>query len=466
MTQWWRPGRSATAVAVQQHVVGNALVLHLLPKISPEAQSVGLEVPADQDRDIVVLDVAGQSDVGVWAAAAAILPFRRRGIRLIVCGIAPEHAALAGQWLAQRLRRSVTVAHGPVLRAAGGTLFVHSDPDSGWVRHQRNREPVWESKRFPVPAWEAAANAHRTTSATAVIEPLPGGVWLHDTRNQPSVREHWTRLVTKLPCAPDLMAVVLGCPGTPALAHDDIARFWRDLPAEQRPHTRFVQYGPIEGLTGGASFGQFLADLVDHPVHCLAGLPVGNPETATVRTVHPDGRLGWPVYVTELTFQPRDNEAKAPVPEVIAYRSPEMLAEELSPLVHWYANDAVVEVVPSGLWMRPAGEPAGADVVRSDPARPETHAVVFDDSEPARASRMRSLALDLMARLDPAIREVSRLAPMSAVLAGTVHRDDDLPAAALEMRTDEYPLVRPIGNTSIGNAPIEVALVGEIETAR
>lgn len=57
MSQWWRPGRSDSAVPVQQHVVGNALVLHLLPKISPEAQSIGLEVPADPDHDIVVLDL-------------------------------------------------------------------------------------------------------------------------------------------------------------------------------------------------------------------------------------------------------------------------------------------------------------------------------------------------------------------------------------------------------------------------
>ena len=414
----WLVGRAGGPEPLQRHVVGNALVLHAEDKISPEAQSVALAVPPDPENDIVVLDVAGESHAGVWEAAAAALPWRRRGIRLVVCGPAAKNAALVGQWLAQRLRRPVVAPSGRVIRASGGTLFVHSEPGSGWVRHQRRKEPVWESKRFPRPEWDAAVVDHRSTSATAVVEPLPGGVWLHDERGGERVRENWKRLVTRLPCRNDRMTVVLGCPGTPALALDDIARFWRGLAEEHRESARFVQYGPVEQLTGGDPCGQFLADLLGQPVTCYAGLPIGGGDDETMLTVDLEGELGWPMFATELRFEPRPGADEPPAPPgVLSYRVPPELTEEVSPRVYWYATDAVVEVIPAGLWVRPTDEPAGADAVRRYPLRPQQHALVFDDTVAERATRMKSLAGDLAARLEPTVRAVNGLVPMSAVVA-------------------------------------------------
>lgn len=419
----WLIGRTGGTQPLQRHTVGNALVLHLENKISPEAQSVALAAPPDPENDIVVLDVAGESDAGVWEAAAAALPWRRRGIRLMVCGMAADNAELVGQWLAQRLRRTVIAPRGRVIRASGGTLFVHSDPGSGWVRHQRGKEPVWEAKRFPRPQWDAAVVDHRTTSATAVIEPLPGGAWLHDERGGERVRENWKRLVTRLPCRPDRMAVVLGCPGTPALALDEIARFWRGLSEEHRESVRFVQYGPVERLTGGEPCGQFLADLLDQPVTCYAGLPVETGDDETMLTVDEDGALGWPMFATELRFHPRGETGDPAVaPKILQYRVPPELTEEVAPLTYWYATDAVVEVIPAGLWVRTDEEPGNADAVRRHPLRAGVHSLVFDDTAADRSARMKSLADDLGARLEPPVRAVTRLVPMSAVLGGAGRR--------------------------------------------
>ncbi|MGW3621399.1 hypothetical protein [Micromonospora arida] len=384
---------------IVQHVVGNAMVLHAPEAISAEAQSLALSITEDVENDVVVLDLGDSLAIDSWESMANVLPRRRRGIRLMACGRHRGSAAMAGQWLSERLNRTVIAPDGDLVRGPGGALLVHSSRDSGWVRFRPGRPPSWDAKRYPTPAWDRAVTDNRSTSATGETEPLPGGVWIHDTRHPERVARHRQQLIDDLPCDPETMTVLLGCPGTPPLSLDDVVRFWRDLEPDVQARVRFVQYGEVR-LPEGEALGQALADLFGAPIVCYTGVPVGTPREWQVRTVLPNGTLGWPPFAIELGYTPRAHEnVRARRPVVLSHRPPLRWSEEIDSRVYWYAPDAVVEVVEAGLWVRAVNEPGNAERIRATPLDAGGVSLIFDDSEVKRVERMRELAEDLAARL-------------------------------------------------------------------
>ncbi|MDY7085801.1 MAG: hypothetical protein SYR96_11910, partial [Actinomycetota bacterium] len=413
-----RGDRDNPGHGVVQHTVGNALVLHADEAISAEAQSLALTVVEDTENDVVVLDLGEGLPITSWESMAGVLPRRRRGIRLMACGEQRNAAAMAGQWFAERLGRTVIAPDGDLIRGAAGGLFVHSGPGSGWVRFRPGKPPAWHAKRYPTPLWDQAVTERRASSSTGEIEPLPGGVWIHDIREPEVVAGHRERLVADVPCQPEVMTVLLGCPGTPALSLDDVVRFWRDLDEDSRGRARFVQYGDIR-LPEGEAFGQALADLLATPVICYTGVPIGSPAKFEVRTVREDGVLGWPPFALELSYQPRAHpNSKGRRPVILSHRGPLQWVEQVENRIYWYAPDAVIEVVQAGLWVRPAEEPANAERVRATRLDPEGSTLIFDDSVTERSGRMRELAEDLAARVDPALGEESALFPASVLVPG------------------------------------------------
>ena len=405
---------------ITRHTVGNALVLHARERISTEARTVALSVDRDPDNDIVILDLQHELPFDIWDTVATELRRQRlrRGIRLVVCGARPETGALAGQWLSDRLGRPVIAPFGRMIPGAAGLLFVHATDLGGWVCYRRGHTPVWQSKRYPVPAWDGAAVDHLTVSSTCAAEPLPGGVWLRESRDEAAVAVHGSHLTATMPCLPDAMPVLVGCPGTAPLRLDDIARFWRGLAPEGREHARFVQYGPV-ALPEGEQFGQALADLLCCPVRVFAGVPTGRPDGPAMFTVDAGGRPGWQVFAEELGYRPRETlGAKAVTPRILRHRAPPELGEPIGPRVYQYAHDAVVEVIPSGLWLRGPEPPRHADRIRAAPMDPNRARLVVDDPAPAVADRHRELAGDLAARLDPATRGRAAVQPSSVVAPG------------------------------------------------
>ncbi|NED51607.1 hypothetical protein G3I24_11910, partial [Micromonospora aurantiaca] len=405
---------------ITRHTVGNALVLHASERISTEARTVALSVDRDPDNDIVILDLQHELPFDIWDTVATELRRQRlrRGIRLVVCGARPETGALAGQWLSDRLGRPVIAPFGRMIPGAAGLLFVHATDLGGWVCYRRGHTPVWQSKRYPVPAWDGAAVDHLTISSTCAAEPLPGGVWLRESRDEAAVAVHGSHLTSTMPCLPDAMPVLVGCPGTAPLRLDDIARFWRGLVPEGREHARFVQYGPV-ALPDGEPFGQALADLLRCPVRVFTGVPSGRPDGPAMFTVDADGRPGWQVFAEELAYRPRETlGAKAVTPRILRHRAPPELGEPVGPRVYQYAHDAVVEVIPSGLWLRAPEPPRHADRIRAVPMDPNRVRLVVDDPAPAAAERHRELAGDLAARLDPATRRRAAVQPSSVVAPG------------------------------------------------
>src|SRR5262249_6709371 len=153
---------------------------------------------------------------------------------------------------------------------------------------------------------------------------------------------------------------------------------------------------------------------LNQPVVCYAGLP--SPE-GTLRVVGPDGKLGWRTFARELRYQPRATAAgRILPPQLLAHDAPVPGAAELSPGVYWYATDPVVEGVQSGLWPRHPVAPADADVVRTAPTDPRYAAVVFDTTTRHTAERMQTLAGELVALLDPAMRRMFRVLPAAVLV--------------------------------------------------
>lgn len=414
--------RGGSDGAIRGHTVGNALVLHGRDRISAQAQSLAMAVAKDSEHDFVVLDMPGQLPMHTWESVASALPRRRRsGIRLVICGDHPEPPSLVGQWLSERLNRPVVTPHGRLTRSAAGSLFVHSGPGTGWIRYRPRREPKWEGKRFPRPIWDQTVADDASTSSTGVAEPVPGGVWIHDTTDEGVIKPHRQWLLSMVPCQPDDLVVVLGCPGTRALPLDDVYRFYRKLDDDTRQRTRFVGFGPVD-VPGADSLGQALADALANVVVCYTGVPVGSPSQPLMFTVDVEGRLCWQTFAEELAYAPRERPAAPPrTPYVVSHRSPLELGEQIEPGVYWYADDAVIEVLQSGLWVRPSELPRDAELIRAAHADAERHTLVFDDANERRAARMRTLAEDVAGQLDPATRARTELVPAS-MLVGAAAR--------------------------------------------
>ncbi|MFI7204515.1 hypothetical protein [Micromonospora aurantiaca (nom. illeg.)] len=436
---------------VVQHTVGNALVVHAEDAISPEAQSLALSVIEDAENDVVVLDLGDGMPISAWEAMAGVLPRRRRGIRLIACGRHGNSAAMAGQWLSERLNRTVIAPDGDLVRGSAGTLFVHSAPGSGWVRFRPGRPPAWDAKRYPTPRWDRAAIDTRPSSATAEVEPIPAGVWIHSNRDPQVVDPQRQRLTAYVPCQAETMTVLLGCPGTPPLSLDDVVRFWRGLDEENRQRVRFVQFGEVR-IPEGEAFGQALADLLNTDVTCYTGVPIGSPHRYEIRTVLPDGAFGWAPYALELSYSPRAHpNSRARRPTVLSHRPPLAGAEEVAPRVYWFAPGAVVEVVQTGLWVRSTAEPKNAEQVRSAMLDAGSGTLVFDDTVHSTAHRMRELALDLAARVDGMAGTSRALMPASVLVPGAK------PASRAEVVIDLETEMRAVGATVPVPAYVEVA---------
>lgn len=431
-----------------RQTIGNALVVHQPDGITGEARELAMRVAPDTEHDLVVVDLPAGAPITLWESVARALPRRRRGVRLVIGGRRTREAtALAGQWLAERLGRPVLAPDGPVIPGPNGDLFVHPGRGTGWVRFQAGRSPTWEGKRFPRPSWDIGLTAEPTsTSSRGVAEPIPGGLWVRPVGVDRELERHRANLGV-VPAQPEVFTVLLGSPGCPPVSLDDAARLWQRMPESVRTRTRFVHYGPISVPAGGDA-GQALADLLGREVAFYTGVPLGTPSSPALRSVLPDGGLGWAVFARELGYQPRQHRgAPAPLPRLLGHRVPIEGLAEVAPAVYWYAPDAVVEVVQSGLLVRAPQEGRATAALRAAVLDRAVHNLTFDPESEYSAGRMRTLAQDLMARLDAPTRKATRLLSGAALLAERTRTKAANPArAALEQPTVAAPVPVPSGD--------------------
>ncbi|MEV8504181.1 hypothetical protein AB0368_05020 [Actinoplanes sp. NPDC051475] len=425
--------RVVPGTALLQDRIGNALVLHPDEPVSDEARDLALRIAADPGNDIVVLDLPDGVPFAVWQSLVRTWPRRRRrGVRLVTCRSGPGTAGLTAQWLAQLLRCVVHAPDGKLTVGPSGTVLAHSSPDSGWLRFRPGKPPVWYAKRYPAPAWDAAAVETRTLGPTTRAEPLTGGLWIHDTRDPQRVERHRTLLETASPCDPDALTVVLGCPGTPPLGLDEVRRLWNDLTDDQRTRLRFAAYGPVT-TPDGDRLGQALADVLGAPVVCFAGLPLTAPYEEAAYPVRADGEPGWPAFTRELGFSPRILPVSLPRrPVILAHRVPLDLGTEVAPLTYRADSDVLVEIVEAGLWVRPAHAPEHAERVRGLAADPDHCAVLFEDG-------LLPVARRLAERLNDA-RVTSRARPAAELIRAEPEEAFVAPAPEPERWNEPTPL--------------------------
>ncbi|MDX3663764.1 hypothetical protein PV646_41325 [Streptomyces sp. ID05-26A] len=388
------------------HKIGNALVVHPRNALRNETRDLALGLAADPEHELVVVDLPPESSMVVWEQAARLLPRKRRGLRLIIGGRPRETTALAGQWLSERLGRTIIAPDGSVLPGAGGTLFVDSGWGTGWMRFQPGKLPKLDGKRFPRPQWEevSALVDVMPTSAGGVAEPLPGGVWLRPRGPEEILRPHRRQLIETVPCQPGVCVVVIGCAGAPPVTMQDVLRFWSWTLPSLRDKLRFVKFGPIT-VPGGDTHGQAIADALGEEIVCLTGVPVGSRFEPDIYTVRLDGGLGWRSMVEEVLYRPGEPGQQAAPPVLARYRRPFIGIDEIRPAVYQYSPHVVLEVVQSGLWLRPPHEVGHAAAVRSAEPDAARHLVLFEEGEP----HLRELAEDVIGRLDHPTRQLSRL---------------------------------------------------------
>jgi hypothetical protein len=416
---------------IELRTAGRALLIYRQEKFDQQAQDFADGLAEDTENTLVVLDLPADSPPDCWNSVADLL--ERRGgdgsLRLVFGWRSGGTEAAVAQLLADRLAREVIAPDGPVVPAAGGVLFVPDSHGTGWLRFGPGRAARWDSQRFPKPGWEfTVPREPRPCGRAGVAEPLPGGVWVRDTYGGPRIEEHRRRLVNHLPCRHDSLTVVLGRPGAPALPFDDVARFCDMILPGMRASTRFVPYGPAD-VPGGGSLGQALADLLDEPVVCCTGLPTSGRTAADpcdLYAMGEDGSFGWRPFAREVRYEPaRDPSGAEPPVTVLDHRPPAEGLAQIAAGVYALASDAVVEVVQSGLWVRPPAEPAGASTVRAAPARPGHVVIRYDSGSEQTADRMRWLAEEVLAGLDPATREVGQVMAGHLQAAMTGHSRAD-----------------------------------------
>ncbi|MFD8542568.1 hypothetical protein [Streptomyces sp. NPDC059649] len=412
--------------AMQCRAAGHALLIHPKGKPDPQAVAFAAGLALDPQHTLAVVDLPFGALDDAADAIARLLAGRAGSLRLVFGRATPQESCRAAQRIADRLGQLVLAPDGEMLLTAGGGLFIPNDHGAGWLRFRPGREAERDSQRFPKPRWEFATfDRPWATSGHGVVEPVPSGVWVRSPRSAafPAERQ-W--LVDRLPSHADILTAVLGSPGGPPVPLADVARFVHTMPPSARPWVRFLHFGPVSLREGGEALGQELADVLGQQVVLYAGVPVqariglDAPEVALVR---PDGTLGHRPFASELMYFPRTGGEPAP-PALFGLRAPVSGVREICADVYEYAADVVLEVVQSGLWVRPPAEPAAGDAVRRIPASADFAAILYDRSTPRTAERMRAVAEDVLWRLDPANRESFKVLPADAPGTATQSADE------------------------------------------
>jgi hypothetical protein len=370
------------------------------------AAAAGL--PADHGRTVVAVAVPGPLPKASWPALAALL-HGRGPLRLVLPRAAAGRRCLA-RALADRLRVEVVAPAGDLVLAGCGTLLAGAAPGgrAGWLRLRPGRRPHPAGRRYPAPPWEQAADI-RPAGLEAAVEHLPAGLWLRPAALPAGARSApWAAALTGTPCRPDVISVAVGAPGGRPVPVQDICRALAALPAAALAAVRLVELGPVSGLDGRA-LGQAVADRLAAPVRVRPGLvPPGGHEPCHVDAA---GRFSWRPFGTEIAYRPSSGAgAGIAWPLIGRCRQPLPGAPEVGPATFGWNDHIVAEVVQSGLWIRPAGEPAGMTVERANPGDPQHAWILIGSAGAPVPAHLRAAALDLVGRLDEHTRRAARLA--------------------------------------------------------
>lgn len=423
---------------LRAHQAGGALVIHPKGEADARALAFAASLAADPQHNLVVVDLPSGALETQWEPVARVLASLSGSVRLVLGRAAAGEVLQAGGRIADQVNKVVVAPDGMPRPVPGGGLFVPHDRGAGWLRFHPGRPSTYDSRRFPKPDWEyAVADPVMISGPEVVVEPIASGIWLRGVPVAGEAAErHW--LINRLPSSVDEMTVVLGSPGGPPVGLPDVVRLRQSLLPTARGRLRFLQVGPVTLPAGAISLGQSLADAVGEQVTFSSGLPTRpwtSQESPDVEVPNRDGSAAWRPFTSEIVYFPGAGDIPEP-PVLLGQRAPVADLPQTSTGVYAYTTDSVLEVVQSGLWLRPPNEPANGGLVRRLAAAPGRAAILYDRGDPAAAERMRLLAEDMLRQLDPALRDAFRVAPADSPGGALGWSDPDLwaqtaaPAAA------------------------------------
>lgn len=380
--------------------VGATLVVSAQEGPSQGATGLARALPADRGRTVVVVDFPGGDQSTFWPHVVTALS-GRGPIRLAVSHAGTMRPTAPAQWLAEQLQTEVVAPDGVLTTVPGAAFVVGTQGYGSWVRFQPNASPMPFGRRFPVPQWEAMdPNSPWPTGEVGISEPIPSGLWLRAQQPPFDPTAQDSRPIVALPCRDNVLTVVVGGPGQSAIPVDEVCRLMTALPQAARSRVRLVPYGIDAGL------GSLVADQLGEPIAMFTGLPVGNLRGGgpAVIAVDPRGQQTWRPFVTEVLCVPNES-----VPVVSGYRTPVPGLSEVSPGVFALGDGVVLEVVPSGLWVREQDEPYNAAEVRSQPVDPEWARLTVGTPGRTTPGAVAVHGAALVERLEPEVRKLLRL---------------------------------------------------------
>jgi len=332
-------------------------------------------VPAESGRTAVVVDRSAVAalfglDRGLLAQLGRQLETRPAGsaggLRLLVGRSAtpgPDATPPLAARLAGALGVEVVAPDGQLVVLGRGELFS-AGATGAWCGFAPGGRVERSGSRFPSPAWQADLPldfAPRASSAQVTVTPVPAGLWVRAAGRQAAELSDPGFAVAP---APERLALLVGRPGEVGRPSEvpppvtGLAEVVRALPAALREGYVVVPYGAQPG--NSEPIAQQLARRLGADVLATHIVP-WYAEDGSVDPVAVDeaGRPTWRPFVSESVYHPGQ---QAPTPRAWWPPLPDLTVA--GPASFWLDAGWVVEVVPSGLLVRPATLAAEPAVLR------------------------------------------------------------------------------------------------------
>jgi hypothetical protein len=301
------------------------------------------------------------------------LPPRCTRLRLVAwnSGCLHDDRPAPAYQLATRLGIEVIAPAGPLLGVPGGSLFAPAgrgvQKPGGWWRFAPGSAPSRVGWRYPAPQWESDLAELGEPAHDLVVEQVPAGLWAHRAGYHSA-----TDLVYSVPADLADPALIVSHPDEQPLSRDELARIISALPMRAIERIVFTPYGPRP--VADSRLGDAAASLLGGGARVRTGLPLyAAAGKRALVTVDADSRPRWRPFVRELRYQAH---AAFAAPADWTNPAPSFLGPPVAHATFALGSGWAVEVIESGLWVRPAQPVESVEWVRTLPLKVDECLVV------------------------------------------------------------------------------------------
>ncbi|MBT0770213.1 hypothetical protein KIH74_14830 [Kineosporia sp. J2-2] len=266
-----------------------------------------------------------------------------------------DHGSTSGvnplQALADTLRITVMAPAGTLLQIPGNTLFPVDGSGAGhWQRYEPDApEPSLDGPWHFSAAWAGDLPLDPVSYGESDIDvvAVPAGVVLTPYAGRAGSADD---VFYSVPLDPRHPLVIVDRTGDPQVTAGQIARYLRTVPEPVRRSVRLCS----ASSDPAPNWAQAVADELGEPVEALTGVPLLRAGEYTCCVLGPDGNgdlaVRWEPLVSRLRHSPAPGTA-----EITGWRSPGPDLSRSGDRVYAVDGTWVVEIVPSGVWLRRNG---------------------------------------------------------------------------------------------------------------